>query len=203
RMKFAQLWPGKNNTMTVDDEIMSAFRHCEILCVDQRTVVRPTIRIRTTLRERTPCLSVACLVLAASRWLAALLSCVLNKLVVACAWLVHDAVVPRRVLSIKTSRNAIRIQIHRSSKCQAEIAIAFAHDPLLKSTPNEPQGIGGFRSHVKKRDRTCHCVPGSGRVFRLFEQPKSESAPRKRGERTGRARRRRAPAGTAKTECPK
>ena len=30
-MKFAQLWPGKNNTVPVDDDIMSAFRHCEIL----------------------------------------------------------------------------------------------------------------------------------------------------------------------------
>ena len=75
----------------------------------------------------------------------------------------------------------------RCFECRAEIAIAFARDPLLKSTPDGPKGIGGVWSHVKKRDRTCHSVPGSGGVFRLFEQPKSENAPRNHGERTGRA----------------
>ena len=87
---------------------------------------------------------------------------------------------------LKHRETQSRFKFTRSSKFQAEIAIAFAHDPLLKSTPNDAQGIGGFRSHVKKRDRTRHSIPGSGGVFRLFEQPKSESAPRKRGERTRR-----------------
>ena len=68
------------------------------------------------LPRRVPALSAVCLMLAAWRWLAALPSCAVNTLYVACVWLVHDAVVPRACLSVETSRNAIAIGPNRSLK---------------------------------------------------------------------------------------
>src|SRR5437764_11276132 len=71
----------------------------------------------------------------ASRSLAALPSCAVNKLIVACVWLVHDAVVPRSVYRLKHRETQFRFRFNGSSCRRAEIAIAFVDNWLLKGTP--------------------------------------------------------------------
>src|SRR6266404_1688126 len=125
-----------------------------------------------TTRGRPPSLAVACPGRVEPRWLATLPSCAVNTHAAACAWLLHDAVVPRGFYRLKHRETQSRFRFNDSSRRKAEIAIAFAHDSLLKSTLDDAQGVGGFRSHLEKCGRTCHCVPGAGGVFRLFEHPK-------------------------------
>src|SRR5206468_6050299 len=88
---------------------------------------------RTTQSALIPSLPTAYLAPAASRWLATPPSCAVNKLVVACAWLVHDAVVPRSVYRLKHRETQFRF--NGSSGRQGEIAIAFTNHWLLKRTP--------------------------------------------------------------------
>src|SRR5206468_8904305 len=85
---------------------------------------------RTTQSALIPSLPTAYLAPAASRWLATPPSCAVNKLVVACAWLVHDAVVPRSVYRLKHRETQFRF--NGSSSRQGEIAIAFMDNWLLQ-----------------------------------------------------------------------
>ena len=81
--------------------------------------------------------------LVAWRWLAALLSCAVNTLYVACVWLVHDAVVPRACLSVETARNAIAMgRNHSPQTARLKLGLRFLRDSSKKAhSMAHPQSV--------------------------------------------------------------
>src|SRR5262249_3065577 len=81
--------------------------------------------------------------LVAWRWLAALLSCAVNTLYVACVWLVHDAVVPRVCLSVETASNAIAMgRNHSPQTARLKLGLRFLRDSSKKAhSMAHPQSV--------------------------------------------------------------
>src|SRR5206468_3478263 len=117
---------------------------------------------RTTQSALIPSLPTAYLAPAASRWLATPPSCAVNKLVAACACLVHDAAVPRS--DYRSKHRETQFRFNGSCRRQSRLQLHSRTVGCQKDADGE-SGVGVFHGNAENRERTYHCFPSSRGVF--------------------------------------